>query len=51
MISDIAITTAPTTAIGNTASKEVELEGGRYNRAARGYCHRMLRNGMRCPKY
>ena len=36
-ISDITITTAPTTAIGHTASKEVQLEGGEYNRSARGY--------------
>ena len=32
-ISDITIATAPTTAIGHTASKEVELEGRRDNRA------------------
>ena len=36
-ISDITIATAPTTAIDHTASKEVQLEGGGYNRAARGY--------------
>ena len=36
-ILDITIATALTTAIDNTASKEVELEGRRYNRAARGY--------------
>ena len=35
-ISDITIATAPTTAIGHTASKEVELEGGRHNGAPRG---------------
>ena len=44
-ISDITIATSPTTTIGHTASKEVELEGGRYNRAARGYCYRRLHNG------
>ena len=36
-ISDITIANALTYAIGHMASKEVELEGGRYNRAARGY--------------
>ena len=35
-ISDITIATAPTTAIGHTASKEVELERGRHNGAPRG---------------
>ena len=36
-ISDITITTATTTAIGHTASREVGNMGGRYNRAVRGY--------------
>ena len=49
-ISEITIATATTTAIGHTASKEVEKEGGRYNRAARGYCNRRLPNGKICPK-
>ena len=44
-ISDITITTAPTTAIGYTDLNEVYLEGGRYNREARGYYHRILPNG------
>ena len=43
-ISDIAISTAPTTAIGHTASKEVELEVWRYNKYARGYLHMRLPN-------
>ena len=37
IISDIMIATAMNIAIGHTASKEVELEGGRYNRYPRGY--------------
>ena len=36
-ISEITITTAPTTAIVHTALKEVQLEVWRYNREARGY--------------
>ena len=44
MVSDIIITTALTTAIGHTALKECELEVERYNRAAMGYCCRMLPN-------
>ena len=47
-ISDIKIATDPTTAIGHTASKEVKLEGGRYNRADRGYYNRRLPNGKIC---
>ena len=49
-ISDITIDTAPTTAIGHMDSKEVELEGGRYNMVARGYCYRRLTNGNICLK-
>ena len=45
MISDITITPSPTNAIGHTASKEVQFEGGKYNRANMGYCHRRLHNG------
>ena len=44
------MTTAPTTAIGHTSPKEVELEVGRYNRSARCYCHMILINGKRCLK-
>ena len=36
-ILDITIATSPTTAIDQMASKEVQLEGGRYNRVDRGY--------------
>ena len=36
-ISDITIATAPTTDIDHTYLKELQLEGGRYNRASRGY--------------
>ena len=39
MISDITIATAPTTDIGHTDSKKVQLEGGRYNKVDMGYCH------------
>ena len=35
-VSDITIATAPTTAIGLTTSKEIQLEVGRYNREDRG---------------
>ena len=35
-IFDITVVTDPTTSIGHTASNEVELEGGSYNRADRG---------------
>ena len=45
MILDIMIATALTTAIVHTSPKKVELEGGRYNRMARGYLHRRLPNG------
>ena len=36
-ISDIMIATAPTTDIGYKDVKEIQLEGGRYNGAARSY--------------
>ena len=49
-ILDITIATAPTTAVDHTSSKEVQLEGRRYNRADRGYCHRRLPNGNICLK-
>ena len=49
-ISDIKIATAPTTDIGHTDSKEVELEVGRYNRSDMGYLHRRFTNGNRCLK-
>ena len=39
------ITTAPTTAINHTASKEIRLGLGRYNRAARGYLNMSLPSG------
>ena len=45
---DIMIATVPTTYIGHLDSKEVELGGGRYNRAAEGCCHSRLTNGKRC---
>ena len=44
------MTTASTTAVGHTASNEVQLEGGRYNRATRGYFNRRLTNGNICLK-
>ena len=47
-ILDITIATSPTTSIVHTAPREVQLEGGRYNREARGYCHMRLPNGKRC---
>ena len=50
MISDITIDTDLTTDIVHTASKEVELEKGRYNRAARVYFHRKLPNRKRFLK-
>ena len=49
-ISDITIATDPTTAVDHTASKEVQLEGGGYNRVSKGYCHRRLPNGRRFVK-
>ena len=49
-ISDITIVTSPTTSIDHMDLKEVQFWGGRYNRVARGYCHRMLHNGKRCLK-
>ena len=49
-ISDIKIATAPTTDIGHTDSKEVELKVGRYNRSDRGYLHRRFTNGKICLK-
>ena len=44
-ILDIKIAADPNTVIGHTYSKEVQLEGGRYNRADRGYFHTRLPNG------
>ena len=44
MLSDITISNAPTTAIGHTPSKGVELERERYNRADRGHCYMRLRH-------
>ena len=43
-------TTSVDTTIGyqHTAVKEEAREGGRYNRAVRGYCNVMLPNGKRC---
>ena len=35
-ISEIPISTATTTTIGHTASREVEKAGGRYNKSVRG---------------
>ena len=49
-ISYIMIDTALTTAICYKAPKEVELEGGRYNMAARSYYHRRSPNGKICVK-
>ena len=49
-IPDITIATDWTTVIGHTDSKEVELDGGRYNRAARDYWYRRLPNGNICLK-
>ena len=49
-ISDITIVTSPTTAIDHMDLKEVQFGGGRYNTAARGYCHRRLPNRNRCLK-
>ena len=43
-ISDVTIANAPTTAIGHTDLKEVELEGGRDNKADMVYFHRKLPN-------
>ena len=42
---DIMIATATNTAIGHTSPEEVEKQGGRYNRVARGYCNRSSPNG------
>ena len=47
---DILISTAKTTAIDHTDSKEVQLKGGMYNRAAGGYLDMRLPNGKRCMK-
>ena len=47
---DILISTAKTTAIEHTDSKEVQLKGGMYNRAAGGYLDMRLPNGKRCMK-
>ena len=49
-ILDIPIATDPTIAIGHADPKEVELEGGRYNREAMGNYHRRLPNGKICLK-
>ena len=49
-ILEIAIATTNTTAIAYTTSMEVEMAGGMYNRAVRGYCNRRLLNGKRCLK-
>ena len=49
-ISDITITTDPTTAIDHTYLKEVQVEGGRYNMAARGHCRSRLPNIKRFLK-
>ena len=49
-ILDITIAAAATTSIGHTALKEVEKEGGRYNREASGYFNWRLTNGKRCMK-
>ena len=42
--------TALTTDIDHMASKEVQLEGGRYNSVAMGYFYRKLPYGKRCRK-
>ena len=47
-MSDITIDTDPTTDIDHADSKGFQLDRGRYNRAARGYCHIRLPNGSRC---
>ena len=49
-ISDVMMATALTTDIDHMASKEVQLEGGRYNSVAMGYFYRKLPYGKRCRK-
>ena len=49
-ILEITIATATTTDIGHMAPKEIEKEGDRHSRAARGYCNRRLSSGNICLK-